>query len=245
MGNVYVSASAVHGLQDHSSHAVHPVSAASIPVLLRLTPVAGHRSGCEVKIGSRSKMARFLDTLDHYLQSQGERLREVFNEFDTDNSGFLDRRELARLIQKLMPDSQARCGVARARARYGTERFLVECSSISLCSLRGVPSACHDVLCGLCRDVEELRTMLDQDGDGQITFEELLGTIKEATEASEAAGRLLDVGMGFSPCAFVVPLGTTSHTLPFRYGSQGWKEHSGQRDAGEDACGSQGQQEGA
>ena len=55
-------------------------------------------------------MERFLDTLDHYLQSQGERLREVFNEFDMDNSGFLDRRELARLIQKLMPDAQARCG---------------------------------------------------------------------------------------------------------------------------------------
>lgn len=28
--------------------------------------------------------------------------------------------------------------------------------------------------------------MLDQDGDGQITFEELLGTIKEAAEASES-----------------------------------------------------------
>ena len=32
--------------------------------------------------------------------------------------------------------------------------------------------------------MEELRTMLDQDGDGQITYEELLATIKEATEAS-------------------------------------------------------------
>ena len=42
------------------------------------------------------------------VQSQGERLRETFNEFDIDNSGFLDRRELSRLIQKLMPDAQAR-----------------------------------------------------------------------------------------------------------------------------------------
>lgn len=30
--------------------------------------------------------------------------------------------------------------------------------------------------------------MLDQDGDGQITYEELMATIKEATEASELEG---------------------------------------------------------
>jgi hypothetical protein len=104
----------------------------------------GVRTGTEVKMGSQSKMERFIMTLDHYLQTKGERLRELFNEFDLDNSSFLDRRELAKLIQKLMPDCQP-------------------------------------------RDVEELRTMLDQDGDGQITYEELLGTITEVMEARTAA----------------------------------------------------------
>lgn len=37
----------------------------------------------------------------------------------------------------------------------------------------------------LDREVEELRTMLDMDGDGQITFQEMLDTIKEAFAASE------------------------------------------------------------
>lgn len=31
-------------------------------------------------------------------------LQEVFAQFDVDNSGQLDRRELARLLQTLMPD---------------------------------------------------------------------------------------------------------------------------------------------
>ena len=30
------------------------------------------RTGSEVKLGSSSKMERFLDTLDHYLQVRGE-----------------------------------------------------------------------------------------------------------------------------------------------------------------------------
>ncbi|KAG1672779.1 hypothetical protein FOA52_002767 [Chlamydomonas sp. UWO 241] len=112
----------------------------------------GMRTGLEVKMGTQSKMQRFLDTLDHFMQTNTDKLSEAFNEFDLDGSGFLDRRELARMIEKLMPDATP-------------------------------------------RDVEELRTMLDQDGDGQITLPELEQTIKEAFEARTAAkiGKSLQV----------------------------------------------------
>ena len=48
---------------------------------------------------------------------------------------------------------------------------------------KGLIRTLHKILS--LRDVEVLRTMLDQDGDGQITYEELMATIQEATEASE------------------------------------------------------------
>eukprot|EP00798_Chlamydomonas_sp_ICE-L_P022119 gene22119-29179_t len=104
----------------------------------------GVRMGKDIKLGTANKMERFISTLDHYLQTQGERLQEVFNEFDLDRSGQLDRRELGRMIQKLMPDADG-------------------------------------------RDVDELRTMLDMDGDGLITFQEMLDTIKESFAARAAA----------------------------------------------------------
>lgn len=37
---------------------------------LNLAPWSGSRTGTEVKLGSLSKMERFLDTLDHYLQAR-------------------------------------------------------------------------------------------------------------------------------------------------------------------------------
>lgn len=40
----------------------------------------------------------------------------------------------------------------------------------------------------MLRDVEELRTMLDVDGDGQITYDELVTTIQEAYAARCAGG---------------------------------------------------------
>ena len=55
-------------------------------------------------MGSGNKMERFLNMLDDYLLSQKSRLQDVFNEFDLDGSGELDRRELARMIQRLMPE---------------------------------------------------------------------------------------------------------------------------------------------
>lgn len=43
------------------------------------------------------------------LQAESAKLQQVFNEFDLDGSGQLDRREMARLINRLMPDLDSRC----------------------------------------------------------------------------------------------------------------------------------------
>ena len=69
-----------------------------------MPPPPGIRTAKEVKMGSGNKMERFLNMLDDYLLSQKSRLQDVFNEFDLDGSGELDRRELARMIQRLMPE---------------------------------------------------------------------------------------------------------------------------------------------
>ncbi|GLI67567.1 hypothetical protein VaNZ11_011794 [Volvox africanus] len=104
----------------------------------------GMRTNMEIKMGIHNSMERFLATLDAFLTNNAARLQAVFAQFDLDNSGQLDRRELARMLQTLMPDLN--------------------------------PS-----------QVEELRTMLDVDGDGLITLEEMLECIKEAYAARTAA----------------------------------------------------------
>jgi Ca2+-binding EF-hand superfamily protein len=54
-------------------------------------------------------MARFLSTLDDHLKAENSKLQQVFNEFDLDGSGQLDRREMARMITRLMPELDSRC----------------------------------------------------------------------------------------------------------------------------------------
>ncbi|KAG2431181.1 hypothetical protein HXX76_009709 [Chlamydomonas incerta] len=104
----------------------------------------GIRTNKEVKMGVHNSMERFLATLDSFLANNGARLQEVFAQFDVDNSGQLDRRELARLLQTLMPDLNQ-------------------------------------------TQIEELRMMLDVDGDGLISLPEMLESIKEAFAARTAA----------------------------------------------------------
>ncbi|KXZ46909.1 hypothetical protein GPECTOR_39g403 [Gonium pectorale] len=112
----------------------------------------GIRMNKEVKLGIHNSMERFLATLDSFLTNNAARLQEVFAQFDTDNSGQLDRRELSRLLQTLMPDLTQ-------------------------------------------SQIEELRMMLDVDGDGQISLSEMLESIKEAFAARTAAkvGRNIEV----------------------------------------------------
>ena len=44
--------------------------------------------------------------LDDLLKKEQMRFREVFNHFDTDGSGRLDRRELADLVRRLVPEAR-------------------------------------------------------------------------------------------------------------------------------------------
>ena len=80
--------------------------------------------------------------------------------------------------------------------------------------------------------------MLDQDGDGQITYEELMATIKEATEASELEGEGGREGEGglqegdailyYINLPPVVSTCLPDFSLPLRDGSQGREEHPSQ-----------------
>ena len=47
---------------------------------------------------------------------------QVFNEFDLDGSGQLDRREMARLVNRLMPDLDSRWA-ARGGRVWGQRAF--------------------------------------------------------------------------------------------------------------------------
>ena len=59
-------------------------------------------------MGNFNTMERLLSTLDSYMVGGNAKLKDVFEQFDLDNSGQLDRRELQRLLQTLMPDLDAR-----------------------------------------------------------------------------------------------------------------------------------------
>ncbi|KAK3259364.1 hypothetical protein CYMTET_31633, partial [Cymbomonas tetramitiformis] len=84
--------------------------------------------------------------LDEYLKSNVMRLTDVFNQFDADNNGALDRAELARLIKMLLPES--------------------------------TPDA-----------ILYFQTMLGGEGDGEVTFKELIHSIKEGTAAISRCAR--------------------------------------------------------
>lgn len=66
------------------------------------------------------------------MQAKAVKLQELFQEFDLDGSGQLDRREMARLIQKLMPDLEARYVMQARRKAFVT---LHNCTSPTYCIL--------------------------------------------------------------------------------------------------------------
>eukprot|EP00854_Cymbomonas_tetramitiformis_P002312 gene2312-3036_t len=77
-----------------------------------------------------------ISALDNYLRSNGMRLKEVFDDFDDDNSGTLDRHELVNLVRKVLPHAHA-------------------------------------------GELSYFQVILDVNGDGRVTYQELIKTIKD------------------------------------------------------------------
>lgn len=59
----------------------------------------GVKTEAGISFVNRSKAFDFFTSLDEYLKTKHQRLRDIFNEFDKDHSGTLERTELARLLQ--------------------------------------------------------------------------------------------------------------------------------------------------
>ena len=103
--------------------------------------LAGRMQGLRLVVFERTQEQRFIKGLDSYLKTQETRLKDVFDTFDRDRSGMLDRNEIDALMRALMPDASA-------------------------------------------GDLQYFRMVLDLDGDGQVTFNELINGIKDAIAAS-------------------------------------------------------------
>jgi len=55
----------------------------------------------------RAQEQRFIQGLDTYLKSQQARLKDVFDSFDRDHRGSLDRNDVAAMLRVVMPDASA------------------------------------------------------------------------------------------------------------------------------------------
>lgn len=86
----------------------------------------------------------FFQSLDAFLKTNRQRLSDVFAQYDRNNNGSLDRRELGALLQQLMP------GATPADVLYNS-------------------------------------VQLDVNGDGEVTFDELMAEIRECVKASQNA----------------------------------------------------------
>eukprot|EP00232_Nephroselmis_pyriformis_P027008 CAMPEP_0182873320 /NCGR_PEP_ID=MMETSP0034_2-20130328/12253_1 /TAXON_ID=156128 /ORGANISM="Nephroselmis pyriformis, Strain CCMP717" /LENGTH=1422 /DNA_ID=CAMNT_0025005961 /DNA_START=180 /DNA_END=4445 /DNA_ORIENTATION=- len=93
-----------------------------------------------VKSGARNR--DFFGALDEYLKLHRERLRDVFNRFDTDHSGDLDKRELEKLVREVMSDTTAEeaayFGAMISAGRSGRIRFDDLIAAIRDCREAGV-----------------------------------------------------------------------------------------------------------
>lgn len=66
------------------------------------------KTAAGVKPAVPGKMDKFMSLLDGYLKANRSGLEAVFQEFDADRSGALDRKELGRLVSRLMPEASIR-----------------------------------------------------------------------------------------------------------------------------------------
>lgn len=57
-----------------------------------------------MELGSRSRINTFLRSLDDLLKASRQRLSDTFKQFDTDNSGTLDWREMSKFLSTLLPE---------------------------------------------------------------------------------------------------------------------------------------------
>ena len=119
-----------------------PTGRAIVPIKARGAGGSGKENASGDATGGGGSKDLFA-ALDRYLKTEKRRLRDVFDAFDLDKDGALDRRELSRAIAKILPSASN-------------------------------------------HDMHYFRVMLDVDGDGVLTFDELLGTIRDFRAAGVA-----------------------------------------------------------
>ena len=69
--------------------------------------LVGKLHGSRLVLYENSREQRFIFGLDNYLKSQHSRLKDVFDTFDRDQRGTLDKVEVAALVRALVPDASA------------------------------------------------------------------------------------------------------------------------------------------
>ena len=103
--------------------------------------LAGRFMGGRLVPFERAREQRFIDGLDRYLKDQHARLKDVFDTFDRDRVGALNRSDVSAMIRALLPDATA-------------------------------------------GDVQYIRSLLDIDSDGEVSFTEFVNGVKDAIAAS-------------------------------------------------------------
>ena len=73
----------------------------------RWPTLAGRFMGGRLVPFERAREQRFIDGLDRYLKDQHARLKDVFDTFDRDRVGALNRSDVSTMIRALLPDATA------------------------------------------------------------------------------------------------------------------------------------------
>lgn len=73
----------------------------------KLPKLAGRMQGGRLVPFERSQEDRFIQGLDGYLKTQQKRLKDVFDTFDRDKQGSLNRAEVTNILRAILPDASA------------------------------------------------------------------------------------------------------------------------------------------